>query len=52
MMPMRSVNELCNRRTAFGEVKAMLHKLLTGDVRVADLDLSAFIHRTDRPRDI
>ena len=32
--------------------KTLLHKLMTGEIRIADLDLSAFIHRTDRPRDI
>ena len=32
--------------------KTLLHKLMTGEIRIADLDLSAFIHRTDRPGDI
>ena len=32
--------------------KTLLHKLMTGEIRLADLDLSAFIRRTDRPGDI
>ncbi|MDE0146422.1 MAG: hypothetical protein OXL95_11195 [Nitrospira sp.] len=32
--------------------KTLLHKLMTGEIRVSDLDLSAFIRRTDRPGDI
>ncbi len=32
--------------------KALLHKLMIGEIRIADLDLSAFINRTDRPGDI
>ena len=32
------------KRTVLDELfKAMLHKLMTGDIRVADLDLSALI---------
>ena len=32
--------------------KVLLHKLMTGKIWIADLDLSAFIHRTDRPGNI
>lgn len=32
--------------------KVLLHKLMTGEIQAADLELSAFIRRTDRPGDI
>lgn len=41
------------KRTVLNDLfKVLLHKLMTGEIRIADLDLSAFIHRTDRPGDI
>ena len=43
MMATKSVNESYNRRTAFGELKTMLHKLMTGEICVAALDLSTLI---------
>ena len=38
----------------YGQVlfKALLHKLMTSEIRIADLDLSVFIHCTDRLGDI
>lgn len=40
MTAMKSVNESFTRLTSLGELKALLHKLMTGDIRVTDLDLS------------
>ena len=39
MMAMKSVNESCSRPTALGELKALLHKLMTGEIRVNALEL-------------
>ena len=41
-----------NQRRGQVLLKALLHKLITGEIRIADLDLSAFIHRNDRLGDI
>ena len=41
-----------NQRRGQVLLKALQHKLITGEIRIADLDLSAFIHRSERPGDI
>ena len=41
MMAMRSVNKSCNRRTAFGELKVRLHKLIAVVIRGDIFDLAA-----------
>ena len=46
MIAMKCLNESCSRRTALGELKALRHKLMTGEIRIADLDLSTI---DDRP---
>ena len=45
MMTMNSVKKLSNRHTALGELKALLHKLMTGDIRVNALDFAVFGRR-------
>ncbi len=40
MMAMKSVNESFARCTSLGTLRVLLDKLITGDVRVADLNLS------------
>ena len=46
MMAMKSVNNSYTSRTVFGELKAPLHKLMTGEIYVTDLDLSALKETT------
>ena len=43
---------LKNQRGGQVLFKSLLHKLIVGEIRIADLDLSAFIHHTDRLGDI
>ena len=51
-MATKSINESCNRRTAFGELKAMLHKLTTGEIRIAAFNLSALMGSASNGRPI
>ena len=46
MMAMKSENQSYSRRTALGELKALLHKLITGEIRGDVLDLAAIATRT------
>ena len=39
MMVMKSVNESCGRFIELGECRALLHKLMTGEILVAELDI-------------
>ena len=45
MMAMKSVNESYARRTALSELKELLHKLMTGEIRVNALDFAVFGRR-------
>ena len=41
---MKVVNGSCSRHIALGELKVLLHKLMTGEICVADLGLSKVTH--------
>lgn len=45
MMATKSVNESYPKRTALGELKALLYKLMTGEIRVNALDFAVFGRR-------
>ena len=45
MTKMKSVNESCGRRTAFGELKVRLHKLIAVAIRGDIFDLAAIASR-------
>lgn len=40
MMAMKSISESCSRLTALGELKALLHNLITGEIRTSIRKLS------------
>ena len=44
-MAMKSVNKSYARRTTLGELKALLYKLMTGEIRVNALDFAVFGRR-------